>query len=226
MSMWSSLARSPRPPRLPRRAESDRGVTLVEATVVLLAVTILAGAAAPTVKRAVDQAKLTRAVSDEQAIKTAILNFMSELAAYTGFTQNGQAGGATTETLVSDGDVPREVSASGSATWQTLVNGTTVDFLERHLVTDNPGGNVANAYPTANGWRGAYLNPPIDPDPWGNRYAVNVKWLKDASRANDVFVLSAGPDEEIDSLYQVNGAVPGDDDIILIVRRDIGLTTP
>jgi hypothetical protein len=41
-----------------------------------------------------------------------------------------------------------------------------------------------------------------------------------------VFVLSAGPDEEIDTQFTINGATPGGDDIINVVRRDAGLTVP
>jgi hypothetical protein len=138
----------------------------------------------------------------------------------------GTNGGATVEMLVGDGDIP--VSAIGATIWDNVVNpaaGTQVDFLERHLVTNTPGG--AGAYTTAGAtpWRGAYINAPIDPDPWGNRYAVNVNFLR-AATTNDTFVLSTGPDEEINTGFTQNGAVPGGDDIIVIVRRDPGLTVP
>jgi len=84
------------------------------------------------------------------------------------------------------------------------------------------------AYTTGGGapWRGAYISAPIDSDPWGNRYAVNVLYLRTAPTSNDVFVLSAGPDEEIDTAFTVNGVVPGDDDIIAVIRRDPGRTVP
>ena len=130
--------------------------------------------------------------------------------------------------LVSDGDTPRTLGAGGSALWDDPVDPAAaqpVDFLERHLVTNTPGG--AGAYTTAGGapWRGAYISAPLDPDPWGNRYAVNVLHLR-TSTTNDVFVMSAGPDEEIDTAFTVDGATPGDDDIIAVVRRDLGRTVP
>lgn len=234
------------------RLLSNRGVTLAEVTVVLLAVSILAGAAVPTTKRALDQAKLARALNDEAAIKTAISNWLGDLegAAFTGFTINGAAGGTTTETLVSDGDIPRECVAvngcgGGAISWNATVSnaGGLTDFLERHLVTNNPRGSIANDYPIgADAWRGAYLTAPVEPDPWGNRYAVNAKWLRDNSncgrRSNDTFVLSAGPDEVIDTAYRFDtptctanisgtgGAVPGNDDIITVIRRDPGGLVP
>jgi len=70
------------------------------------------------------------------------------------------------------------------------------------------------------------MTAPIDPDPWGNRYAVNVGFLDPvANSANataatingyeeDVVVLSAGPDEEVDTEWAVDGLTPGDDDIL------------
>ena len=102
-----------------------------------------------------------------------------------------------------------------------------VDFLERHLVTNTPAGG---AYSTVAAWKGAYLSAPVEPDPWGNRYAVNTQFLKATNPAtltsNDVFVLSAGPDEQIDTVFTKNGITPGDDDIINVVRRDLNATVP
>jgi type II secretory pathway pseudopilin PulG len=231
---------------------SEHGMSLVEVTIILIVASILAAAAAPTARRTIDAARLTRAAADESAIGTAINNFLSNTS-NNGFSINGSnpAVGAATvvETLVSDGDIPRECNpAQGCTTaplWTNAVDnaGGLTDFLERHLVTNNPRGSSANDYPAgAAAWRGAYISSPIDPDPWGNRYAVNVKWLATnsncGSRTNDVFVLSAGPDEIIDTPYRVDvpncnagtagtgGSVPKNDDLMAIVRRDVGVGVP
>ena len=75
-------------------------------------------------------------------------------------------------------------------------------------------------------WRGPYLSAPVRSDPWGNRYAVNVEYLdavsdsdgtSDAGWLYDVFILSAGPDEEVDTPYSVDGVAPGDDDVLLVI---------
>lgn len=75
-------------------------------------------------------------------------------------------------------------------------------------------------------WRGPYLSGPVRSDPWGNRYAINVQYLdavsdsdgsESAGWVQDVFVLSAGPDEEVDTPYAIDGVVPGDDDVILVI---------
>ena len=33
----------------------------------------------------------------------------------------------------------------------------------------------------------------------------------------DIFVMSAGPDEEVDTPFEIDGVVPGDDDLIRVV---------
>lgn len=78
-------------------------------------------------------------------------------------------------------------------------------------------------------WRGPYLAGKVRSDPWGNRYAVNVVWLDpkaetvggpDSGHTEDVFVLSAGPDEELDTPFALDGVAPRDDDLIRIVWGD------
>jgi type II secretory pathway pseudopilin PulG len=172
---------------------SSRGISLIETTIMLLAISILTGMIAPTAKRTIDQARLTRVITDETAIKTAIVNFRTDTA-YRGFRTNGSVaeaaaananGGTVMETLVSDGDIPTctttpDLGCGTTTDWKnnatTAAVLTLTDFLERHLVTNNPRATTANNYPTTL-WKGAYINAPVDPDPWGNRYAVNVKWF-------------------------------------------------
>jgi len=226
------------------RCAAEQGISLVEATIVVTAVAILAAVAAPSASRALDRARIARGVSDAEAIKTAIVNFRADV--FQGFTEDGLSSGHVVEVLVSDGDIP----AAGIADDNGSVAGTlmrwdepvadndtadnqganiTTDFFERHLVTNNPRGSSLNDYPSSGGnqWRGAYINAPIDADPWGNRYAFNSMYLINPSNTkNDTFVLSAGPDEELDTLFEVNGLTPGDDDIVVQVLRDRNSSVP
>jgi prepilin-type N-terminal cleavage/methylation domain-containing protein len=120
------------------RWRGDRGVTLVEATIVLTVAAILAAAAAPVASRTLDRAKLARAADDTKAIKTAIDNFIVEFIGFTPFTTTGAAGGATVQLLVGDGDTPRTLGAGGAAQWDDPVNPAAaqpVDFLERHIAS-------------------------------------------------------------------------------------------
>jgi type II secretory pathway pseudopilin PulG len=207
------------------RDTSERGVTLIEATIILTIAAILSAAAVPVASRTIDRARLTRAVTDANAIKTAINSVIDDLG-FTPFTSTGANGGDTVEMLVSDGDIP--FSAIGGTNWDNVVTccgaGVDVDFLEGHLVTNTlPAGSYTTG--GGNAWRGAYMTAPIDPDPWGNRYAVNVQYLRN-STSNDVFVLSAGPDEEVSTEFTVNGIAPEADDIIAVIRRHGGETVP
>jgi type II secretory pathway pseudopilin PulG len=224
---------------------SERGITLIEATIVLTAVAILAGAAAPVASRSLDRARVTRAIGDAEAIKTAIINFRANV--FQGFTEDGTNSGDIIEMLVGDGDVPVDASitddngalAGTLMRWNDLIddadttdndpNGITVDTLENHLVVNTPIFSALNAYPLSGGntWRGTYIDAPINADPWGNRYAVNVMFLLNPSDTkNDTFVLSTGPDEQIDTLFEQNGATPGDDDILVMVLRDRNSSVP
>lgn len=227
MTMRSESRFANRAPLL-ARARSVQGVTLVEATIVLLVSAILIGVAAPVTSRSLDSARLTRATEDAKAIRTAVHNLVTDCCAggFDPFTATGLAGGATIHLAVSDGDIPY-LGEAADLRWDDIVNpaaAVPVDFLERHLVTNTPGGT--GAYVTGSpGWRGAYIGGPIDPDPWGNRYAVNTLYLK-STTANDVFVISAGPDEIIDSAFAMNGAYPEGDDVMAVVRRDLGLVVP
>jgi len=151
--------------------------------------------------------------------------------------------------LISDGDIP-ECGPNGEAEWVKTKGGydCVIDFFEYHLVTNNPLDGFCTSYRTPTdlinpghalmfardesggfnsefAWRGPYITAPIDPDPWGNRYAANVKFLdpradtgNSTAASNgfeeDVVIISAGPDEEIDTAWDVDGLTPGDDDIL------------
>ena len=196
----------------------ETGVTLLEVTLLLTATAALMAAVAPTLSSTIRHAEIAAATTAMTDISAQANEMLNDLA-YQTFTIDGTRTGTGVDLLVSDGDIPREVSGTGSPSWQPPVDNATglVDFLERHLVTNDPRGNAANAYNPAGApaWRGAYLNSPIDPDPWGNRYAVNTEFLTGGNE--DVVVFSAGPDEEIDSLYSGNGLTAGDDDLFVLV---------
>src|SRR5687767_11646914 len=86
----------------------SRGISLIEATIVLTVISILTAAAAPNVSRTLARGRVTRAISDTQAIRTAIDNFATEFTSFVParFTSTGLTGGDTIEILVSDGDIP------------------------------------------------------------------------------------------------------------------------
>lgn len=203
---------------------SNRGITLVETTIILTMLAVLSAAVAPVASRTLDRARLTRARADVVMLKDGMLAMLDEMSQFNLYTTDGTNNGPIVYMLVSDGDIPRELGPDGDARWQDAVDTVTgvVDFFERHLVTNNPGGNPANAYPTdiQNPWRGPYFAGPVDADPWGNRYACNTRWIKDIPKSNDVVVLSAGPDEIVNTAWEKDGITPGGDDIVVIMLRD------
>jgi prepilin-type N-terminal cleavage/methylation domain-containing protein len=207
----------------------ERGITLIEITIVLTVVAILTAAAAPLASRTVERSRQVRALEDLEAIATAVSNYVTDAPANfrQPHVQGDVAGSAEVDLLVSDGDTPPTIV---SVEWDDPVGqlgpGIVTDFLENHVLQNEPFDDPTHPYGSF--WRGAYINGPIDPDPWGNRYAVNAEWLDGtaAERRNDTFVLSAGPNEQTDTAWQLDGAVAGDDDLIIIIRRDTNLTVP
>lgn len=253
-----------------RRAKGERGVTLVEASVVLMVAATLAALLMPAVNGYIEQARQARARQDLAAIAEGIHAFITDNAEHQFLQVHNRAAIGNpslhadtyrVNLLVGDGDIPPYSAALGALEgfWTQVVNGSTVDTLSNHLIENEPlessaqryrtpsdvmvgvpgGNNIDFARSSSSGfnapyaWRGPYLRGPVDPDPWGNRYAVNVAMLDpqvtvqppntqalasvaDYSRM-DVFVLSAGPDEEIDTAATQDGAGPADDDLIHVV---------
>ena len=245
------------------------GWSLIELTILLITLSILAAILAPVIGRYVRNAKVIRAREDVQALGCAMVMFMEDTAngffmvsgspdRSAGASRDEHGGSAPDEgeenwvaILVSDGDVP-EIGRRGGSSWAEPADLYRIDFFEYHLVTNRPGNDRSNAYRTPSdlnkgdgaypsdpmfarvssggfnsefAWRGPYITAPIDPDPWGNRYASNVHFLPARTGtgnctphqngfAFDVVVLSAGPDEEVDTKFAVDGLTPGDDDIL------------
>ena len=134
---------------------------------------------------------------------------------------------APVELLVSSGDIPA-LGPEGSPEWVRKPDWDAVDFLEFYLISNTPGSDRDRAFPTpedcvdpvsarfseVRAWRGAYLSVGGG-DPWGNRYMINTVFLS-GRHTEDVVVLSAGPDQEVDSAFAMDGFVPGDDDVAML----------
>ena len=192
----------------------------METTVVLAVMSILAGSLAPVVSGVIRKQKLYRAQADVVAIRDAIIALTNDVLAGGLAIDASQPLGKQQPVFmaVGDGDVP-ELGSGGSPYWLKAVDLMHVDFLENHLVRNRPGSHPDNAY---RDWQGPYISP-VKPDPWGNRYMVNTifMWTPYGLKQETV-VISAGPDEEIDSKFTVDGFVADDDDIIAIVTTGKG----
>lgn len=203
------------------------GFSLVEGTVVLMVAAFLAATLAPVSKSVADRARLVRAEEDGGAIRDALRQFLFDVRRPQQIKTGGKNHnkGEVVMLLVGDGDIPREASPTGSDEWMRPVSGDgVVDFLERHLVTNDPAGDSSEAWSTpknfhsnGRGWRGGYLDGPVQPDPWGNRYAVNTEFLGHKEKPS-VVVLSAGPDEVVDTAFAQKALTAGGDDIVVFVE--------
>ena len=151
------------------------------------------------------------------------------LAASTACTVASICDGPVVELLVSAGDIPA-VGPGGDDDWALPPDGDEIDFLEFFLVTNTPGNDPGRAFPNPDdcgvvpdpltgvrAWQGAYTGIGAG-DPWGNRYMINTAFLV-SGEIEDVVVLSAGPDEEVDTAFAQDGLVPGDDDLILLFNK-------
>lgn len=148
---------------------------------------------------------------------------VSELRAADPCSATNLCGGDPVELLVSAGDTP-SLGPLGDQEWVSQPDGEWVDFIEYYLISNTPGNDAGRAFPaladcyevleSVRAWRGAYLNVGGG-DPWGNRYMINTALLA-SSDGEDVVILSAGPDQEVDSEFFMDGFVSGDDDVALL----------
>jgi uncharacterized membrane protein YgcG len=172
---------------------NERGLSLVEVTIMLLVLMLLTGVLAPSVFDFVNDAKWVKVKEDCEAIGLSVMRLTRDVGPC--LKLNG-AGACTkdnrVELLHSDGpDVTADMLSGEAQTPVWNSNG----YYTTHLNWDSAQGDTmenqfvinAGAYPVASGsqvgplfglgWRGAYLAPPIGSDPWGRQYLVNSAFL-------------------------------------------------
>jgi prepilin-type N-terminal cleavage/methylation domain-containing protein len=200
----------------------QQGFTLIEVIVAIAVVAILAGIITPSVIKHLDDSKQSRAQNDCLVIGTAIGSFYKDVARWPNMTAAGTVG---VTLLVSEGNTP--AVGAGVGTWNTALNNGAVDLLSNHLSANTPKTQTANVYPTsatAPGsefvWRGPYQTQ-FPPDPWGNRYAVNIGNMtaNNAANSNAVWVISAGRNGIIETVW--NPAAPAAGTVVTATGDDI-----
>jgi type II secretory pathway pseudopilin PulG len=185
----------------------------MEVVVVLAVMAALAAMIGPRVFTYVNDANVTQAQNDTRQIATAINKFYEQVGRPPYKKQNavikaaakqagdydclitGEGTDFTTATDVTTGD-----SWTSAAGVQCQAGSTTRDTVEDHLIANNPGALGANYPYTTTGntaWKGPYLQT-LPADPWGSKYLVNIGKM-DPSAGKAVFVLSAGPNRNIET---------------------------
>lgn len=196
------------------RFRDDGGFTLLEITIVLAVIAILGLILVPSVVDFLNETRLARAQNDVQVLAEAVTTFYQDTGYFPQYAS--PARNQKIQLLVSPGDVG---SAEAGAEGWTAVAPDRVDLISNHLVNNKPMFGAAG-YPFrttsgGNGWNGPYIMNEIGPDPWGNRYVINVEHLALGNTALEadgiqekraVWVLSAGPDGVFDTLYPNAGS--------------------
>lgn len=204
-----------------RRAAGIRGqagLSLVEIVIVLSVMTTVTGVLAPAGLSLIAQARELQVQRDCASLRDAVIRLLLDSNRTSIRLQQGR--GPRVDLLVSAGSPPDSDTADETRWLRTQDSLGTVDLIEHYLVENTPAGNPANAWPTptsleSGGWRGAYLRAVPATDPWGHRYAVNVRYLGTRS---DVLVLSAGPNGMVETPYEGRGLLAAGDDRAVLVR--------
>jgi hypothetical protein len=242
------------------RLTSARGLSLVEVTIMLLVLATLTGVLAPSIMDFVRDAQWVKAKEDCEAIGVSVVRLTRDVGSCLKFNGAGSCTKANRADLlysdgpdVTAGDVSGEAAGgfdggsntAGVLNWHTdsargdsmshqfVDNGTGPDYpAPADLGTDGGPGPG-----TGFGWRGAYLSPPIGPDPWGHRYLVNSVFLAVARDAEvgtgegqrsggwsrDTFCISAGPNGQYETPFGGNathGVYRRGDDLIFVISGD------
>ena len=194
-----------------RTLHRQHGLSLTEVTIMLSVLSVMTAVLSPSIGNYVEDARHVKASDDVQVIASTFARFAFDVTRDPGL----KGGWASADLLVGPGDTPT-AGNGGDAAWTAAIGGSQVSRLEDHLLLNTPGypGRVSGPRYVAAGWRGAYLSG-LTPDPWGYRYAINVKTM--AGGQADTLVLSPGPNGLVETDFDADGLRPGGDDIIAVI---------
>ena len=193
-----------------RRAKAERGMSLVEATVILMVLATLTAVIAPAAGTYLQDARNVKAAEDVEAIGSAIDRLLSDtgllclaMASSSCAKSSGRVELLVSGTAVGANEPTVSAAALGSITTDTAsattlnwAGGTSEvgdsfrDLMDDQFVT-NAAGYTAVVFTKGGGprvglgWRGSYLNGPIGMDPWGRMYQASTVFLSIASDAVD-----------------------------------------
>jgi len=184
------------------KRNGERGMSLVEVTIILMVLAFLTAVIAPAVGDYVNDSKQVKAKEDVEAIGTGLVRMLRDAGAPfplrdpSAVLADRYKIANRVDLLVGPGVIPSidttahpnfapgstEVTSSGSLNWNTATSVGGVELLAEHLVSNlaaygHPAQTAAALAGSGGpqfgfGWRGAYLSG-LSADPWGNRYAVN-----------------------------------------------------
>jgi type II secretory pathway pseudopilin PulG len=221
--------RSPVHGRPTRTWTSDQGLSLVEVTIMLVVLLILAGSLIPVLGDTVSNARAVRARNDLSELAKALVNFQRDVGpvVFDG-TRLQQIQTASTHVspvllLTSLGATPKvtdrvpvESVASLLISPGTILDAASVspwittratDLVDEHLRINGRNYPEATSGP-GTGWNGPYLTKEVTGDPWGHAYLINTGFLRGLPTSATgcarcaVYVLSAGPNGTLETPFQ------------------------
>jgi type II secretory pathway pseudopilin PulG len=191
-----------------RPVRTDAGMTIIETTVILSVLFILAGVMSPIVSESIGTARAVKAKSDAVMIAMGLVNLQKDLGADAlsiGGATAAQALGLA-DVLATAGGQPSVDDAAESVSLASLnlfarpgqgKGGGNADRAQRRKWLERPTG-VLDDHLMSNrkgyrfrrpgeygGWNGPYLSAEVKGDPWGNQYLVNAAFLDGATSATD-----------------------------------------
>ena len=195
------------------------GFTLIELTVVLAVIVTLALVLTPSVINFINDSRVARSRSDTQTISAAVIQFYRDTGFFPQWSTSNAGGPGTAankvDLLIGPGNIPAVATPN---LWTT----GTSDALEDQLVTNAPAYTMKTAT-SIFGWNGPYVSNVLNPDPWNNRYMVNIGLIEatqgtqaaGGGTKSAVWVITAGPNGTIETAYtqSMTIAVVGGDDI-------------
>jgi general secretion pathway protein G len=228
MRVTHSMTRRP-------RIRTEGGFTMIEVMIAIAAIVMLATMLAPVGFSSLEEGRAARAQNDAAAIGTAMMRFFQDTSKWPGQVEILQPSSTVrflTVGTVAPSAFPTVVGSVGigSATCvgglSGVVGGTTsfaaatpsaansLDVLD-FLVSPPSSTNYPN-------WRGPYLPVDLTADPWGQVYVINViPMFCDESVTSAApggvlgygWVMSAGPNRTLQTLFTASRLAAGADDI-------------
>lgn len=226
-----------------RKIKGQKGLSLVEVTIMLLVLMLLTSVLAPSFWDFIHDAQWVKVKEDCEAIGISFTRLTRDIGPCVEKTAGlGCTNANRVDVMYSLGDaISVDLVTAPDQTWlhnemtttNWTVSGTNADTMENQFVTNVPGygtpftNYVGQGVPVGplfgTGWRGAYLSPPIGPDPWGSKYLVNSGFnatSTDAGSANfegnkkwwwevDVICLTPGPNKKIETPFIAGDALRG-----------------
>jgi len=211
LALLPGVSSNTRPTPIRHALHHQHGVSLIEVTIILSVLSVLTAVLSPSIGDYVEDARRIKASEDVQVLASTFARFAFDVPR----DQKLERGWASADLLVGPGDAP-SAGEGGDVAWTKAIDGRQVSRLEDHLMLNTPGypPRVSGPRYVAAGWRGAYLSG-LTTDPWGRRYAINVKTM--AGGQADTLVLSSGPNGLVETAFDADGIRTGGDDIIAVI---------